>query len=192
MLNSNYFRRILGIVIIVAAIATFAVIIRYFIDNARKDDKNLSKSVSTDISMKTIHFTESHQNQNKWELFAESGIYDKPADKTSLEDIRFIVERDPKNGPVTVTARHGEYLHKAKAVQLNGNVRATTRDGMTFETEQISYDSTAQTFTTTRRIRLIDAALSVDGVGMELSVDKQRATVKGNVEATVYPGKRGK
>ena len=35
-------------------------------------------------------------------------------EETSLEDVRFIVERDGNNGPVTVTAKHGEYLHTAK------------------------------------------------------------------------------
>lgn len=192
MLKSTYFRRILGFVILVAAVATLVFIIRYFIDNASKDKKSLTRSFSTDLSMETIHFSETNQNGKKWELFAEKGIYEKSKDKTSLEDIRFIVERDPKNGPVTVTAKHGAYLHSAKTVQLSGNVLAKTGDGMAFETPRLDYDSAKQIFSTKDRIKLTDAALTVEGVGMDLSVDKQLSTVRNHVEATVYPGKRKK
>jgi len=190
MSKSLYFRRILGFVILLAALATIAVIIRYFINNAKNDNKNSSKSVSSDITMETIHFTESHQNRKDWELFAHSGIHDKPKEKTSLADVRFIVERDIKNGPVTVTAKQGVYLHTPKTIHLSGNVLAKTENGMTFETTQINYDSAKKTFMTKEKVRLTDAALSVDGVGMDLFVDRQQAIVKSRVEATVYPGKR--
>ena len=190
MLKSLNFRRILGLVIILAILATGAVISRYFIDNAKNDTKNLSKSVSADITMKTIHFTESVQNRKKWELFARSGSFDKPTEKTSLEEVRFIVERDNNKGPVTVTAHNGEYLHAAKTVHLRGNVLAKTDDDMTFETGQITYHSATKSFTTKEKVRLTDEALTVEGVGMDLFVDRQQAVVKSQVDATVYPGKR--
>lgn len=189
MPRSDYFRRILGLVILIAALATVAVIVRYFIDSSRKDSKTVSSSFPADISMKAIHFTESRQNRKKWELFARSGSYDKQKETTSLEDVRFIVERDRKNGPLTVTARRGVYLHTPKTVNLEGNVKAVTEKGMTFETPSLSYDSAQQLFTTGERVKLTDEALSVEGTGMELSVDRQQAVVKSQVEATVYPGK---
>ncbi len=192
MSKTTYFRRILGLVILVAAVATLTMVIRYFIDSARKERKTLSSSLSTDISMKTIHFSENHQNEKKWELFAQKGSYDKPKETTSLEDVRFVVERDKKNGPVTVTAKQGDYQHTAKSIQLDGNVIAKTADGMTFETPRINYDSKSQTFSTKDKIRLTDAGLTVDGVGMDLYVDRQQAVVRNQVEATVFPGKRKK
>ena len=75
-------------------------------------------------------------------------------------------------------------------VDLEGNVLAKTKNGMTFETSQINYDSEKKRFTTKEKIRLTDAALTVEGTGMDLSVNSQQAIVKSQVEATVYPGKR--
>lgn len=192
MLNFTHIRRILGFIILVIAAATLAMIIHYFIDNSGKGGKPLSRPLSADITMQTIHFSESLQNKKKWELFAQSGIHDKSNEKTSLEDIRFIVERDTKNGPVTVTAKHGNYLHKLKIINLSGNVIVRTDDGMTFETTQISYDSEKQAFSSKNRIKLTDSALTVEGVGMDLLVGKQQSIVRDQVEATVYPGKRKK
>lgn len=191
MLKSHYFRRILGFVVLLAALATSAVIIRYFIENAKKDNKDHSKSVSTDITMKAIHFTENQQNRKKWELFANRGIYDKTKEKTNLEEVRFIVER--RNcSPVTVTARHGQYEHQPKLVLLTGNVMGSTPEGMTFETARITYDSASQTLTTKERIKLTDAALTLEGIGMNFYVEQQQTVVNEQVEATIYPGKRKK
>ena len=190
MRKSLYLKRILGFSVLLAAIATTAVVIRYFTENTRKDKLPLSNSQSTDISMKTIYFTESRENIKEWELYARSGIHDKAKEVTSLEDIRFIVATDGNYGPVTVTARHGECLHTPKTVHLEGNVLAKTESGMTFETSQINYDSAKKRFTTRERIRLTDAALTVEGIGMDLSVDSQQAIVKSQVDAVVYPGKR--
>lgn len=190
MRKSLYFKRILGFTILFAAVATIVVVVRYFASNVQTDKKNFSTSRSTDISMKTIYFTESHQNKKKWELFAQSGLHDKTKELTSLEDVRFVVERDLKNGPVTVTAQHGSYLHKSKTVHLEGNVLAKTENGLTFATSQIDYDSAKKVFITKEKIRLTDAALTVEGVGMDLYSEKQQAIVKSRVEATVYPDKR--
>jgi LPS export ABC transporter protein LptC len=192
MRKSLYFKRILGFTIIFSAIVTSVVVVRYFTGNAQKDTNTRSDPQSTDISMKTIYFTESHQNRKKWELFAQSGIHDKANELTSLKDIRFIVERDPKNGPITVTARSGQYRHKTKTVHLEGDVLAKTANGMTFTTAKIEYDSAEKVFTTQERIRLTDAALTVEGVGMDVYNDRQQAIVKSRVEAVIYPGKRVK
>ena len=63
---------------------------------------------------------------------------------------------------------------------------------MAFETPRLNYDSARQMFSTKSRIKLTDAALTVEGVGMDLWVDRQQSIVRKQVEATVYPGKRKK
>lgn len=190
MRNSLYFRRILGCTLTVAIVATVAVVVHYFTGATQKDENQVSGSQSTDSSMKTIYFTESHQNRKKWELFAQSGIHDKASELTSLKDVRFVVERDPKNGPITVSAQSGQYQHKTKTVRLEGDVLAKTANGMAFTTSQIDYNSVSKLFTTNGKIRLTDAALTVEGVGMEIYSDRQQAIIKSRVDATIYPGKR--
>ena len=192
MRKSLYLKRILGFSVLFAALATTVMVIRYFAVNVRKDKLPISNSQSTEISMKTIYFTESHENKKKWELFAQSGTHDKAKEVTSLEDVRFIVARDGDIGPVTITAQHGNYSHKSKTVQLEGNVLAKTKNGMVFQTSQLDYNSAKRVFITKEKVSLNDASLTVEGVGMELSVDSQKAIVKSQVEATIRPVRRMK
>jgi LPS export ABC transporter protein LptC len=143
-----------------------------------------------DLALKEIRFTDSSQGKLRWELFAESGAYDKPADTSFLDKVRFIVHDAHPFGPLTVIARRGEYPHVTRDVRLSGGVTAEGEKGFSFATETVSYSAGRRQFTAPDRVRLTDGALSVEGVGMDLSVARQEARIHSQVVATIDPGKR--
>ena len=192
MRSSTLARRLLGLTILVAIAALTIVIVRYFVTSHFKNSSLENKSAAVDVALKSIHFTESDSTGKKWELFATNGAYDKEKDRSSLEEIRFIVEKKQSNGPVTLTARHGEYAHASKNVLLKGDVKAVTAGGATFTTTVISYDSAKRTMSTAERVKLSDAALSVEGDGFDYNLDTGIATMHSRVTAVITPGKREK
>lgn len=192
MRSSTLARRLLGLTIVVAIAALTIVIVRYFIASHFKSSRAENKSAAVDVALKSIHFTESDSTGKKWELFAANGAYDKANDRSSLEEIRFIVEKKLSSGPVTLTSRHGEYAHASKNVLLKGNVKAVTADGATFTTTIISYDSAKRIMSTKERVKLSDATLSVEGEGFDYNLDTGIATMHSRVTAVITPGKREK
>jgi LPS export ABC transporter protein LptC len=190
MANSLFVRRLLGLFVLLGALALLVVVFRYFNRSNHKKQVTLP-AASVDLALKNLHFTESGDGQQVWELFAAEGDYNRAADLSTLKDLRFIVLK-AKNGPVTVTARRGEYLHAAKKVTLIDDVVARGKDGMTFATTRITYDTGRRTFATVAPVRLTDGRLTVEGVGMDLDVDKQQAHVRGQVSTTILPGKSTK
>lgn len=192
MRSSILARRLLGLTIVVAIAALTLVIVRYFIASQLKSSRPANNTAAVDVALKSIHFTESDASGKKWELFAANGAYDKANERSSLEDIRFIVEKKLSSGPVTLTARHGEYAHASKNVLLKGDVKAVTTDGTTFTTTAINYDSAKRTMSTNEKVRLSDAALSVEGDGFNFNLDTGIATMQSRVTAVITPGKRKK
>jgi LPS export ABC transporter protein LptC len=190
MLSSLFLRRLLGGILLAAVAALAVAIVIYFIRSSLRESKSVERSPAVELALKSIHFTESDASVRKYELFAASGEYDKVTDTTSLTDIRFVVERGVKDGPVTVTSRHGEYFHASKNVNLQGDVIARTKDGTTFETSKVMYNSTSRVLSGNDRVKLVDAALTVDGIGFDLKVDSRETRVHSDVTATIYPGKR--
>jgi LPS export ABC transporter protein LptC len=190
MLNSPLLRRLLGAILIIALLAVVAVTVRFFADNSRRDKHSPSKQFAADVALKAIHFTECDADRKKWELFSESGEYDKAEEKTTLSGIRFIVESDQK-GPVTVTARYGEYFHSSRNLTLKGDVVARMKDGAFFETPGLSYSSKSKIFSTKEHVKFVDKGLAVEGVGMDFKMDGLTARVHSKVSATLHPGKRG-
>ena len=190
MSNSLFVRRLLGLFVLLGVLALLVVVFRYFNRSGHKKQVKLP-AASVDLALKNLHFTESDSGQRVWELFAAEGAYDKTTDLSTLKELRFIVLK-AKTGPVTVTARRGEYLHGARKVTLIDDVVARGKDGITFNTARITYDTEQRTFTTAAPVRLADGRLTVEGVGMDLDVDKQQAHVRRQVTATILPGKSDK
>lgn len=190
MFSSLFVRRLLGVLILVAVAALVIVVVRYFVSNERREGRSAPRALAVDVALKKIHFTESDASARKWELFASSGQYDKNADRTSLQDIRFVLERSGKGGPVTITAQQGEYAHASKNVTMRGDVLAQTEDGTSVTTPRVSYNAANRVLSGKERVKLVDAALSVEGNGFDLAVDRRETWIHHDVTATIYPGKR--
>lgn len=191
MANSIYVRRLLGLFVLLGALALLVVVFRYFNRSGQHKMQVKPPASSVDLALNALHFTESDSGEKAWELFAVQGEYDKAADLSTLKDLRFILLK-AKSGPVTVTARRGEYLHAAKRVTLIDDVVARGKGGIAFDTSRITYDMTRRTFDTAAPVRLVDGRLTVEGVGMDLNVGDQKAHVHRQVTATIYPGKSDK
>jgi LPS export ABC transporter protein LptC len=190
MRNSLSVRRLLGFILLVAFVALSAVVINYFINSSSQVGKPALRPVDADVALKSIHFTESDATAKKWELFAESGAYNKPTDTSSLTIIRFIIERNGTGGPVTVTARRGEYAHASKNVRLEGDVQSRTKEGTTFSTASLVYYAARRVIHGTERVILADNALKVEGTGFELNLDSQETRIYRDITATINPGKK--
>lgn len=188
MANSLYVRRLLGLFVLLGALALGVVVFRYFSQSGRQRPQ-VSAPASVDLAMKSLHFTESSADRTKWELYAASGEYSKSADLSILKDLRFILFRAGNAGRITVTAKKGEYAHAAKKVTLSGNVMAEGTDGVSFETPKISYDSARRIFRTDEHVRMTSDRMAVEGVGMEFKMNDQTAHIQSRVEATIYPEK---
>jgi LPS export ABC transporter protein LptC len=192
MPNSLLFRRLLGGILIVALLVVVAVAVRFFIEGSSKDKQSPSLRFAADIGLKKIHFAETDAGRKKWELFAESGEYDKSSEKTTLSGIRFIVDSEQK-GPVTVTAKHGEYFHSSKNLVLRGGVVARAEDGAFFKSPELLYSSKTRIFSTREHVTFSDKGLMVEGMGMDFKIDGFAANIHSRVSATLYPSEmRGK
>jgi LPS export ABC transporter protein LptC len=192
MPNSLFFRRLLGFILIAAVTLLTVVVVRYFSNSPLRENRPTVHSNAVDVSLQSIHFIETDASARKWQLFAASGEYDKVSDKSSLKDIRFVIERDGKGGPVTLTARHGEYSHASKNVNLQGNVLARTEEGTSLETPEVMYSSRSRILSGKERVKIDDAALTVEGTGFDFDIDSRNARIHNDVTATIYPGKRKK
>jgi LPS export ABC transporter protein LptC len=189
MSKTLHLRRLLALFIILSAATLGVTVFRYFSNTAHKENRRPTLQSSVDLALKTIHFTESSGEGIKWELFAAKGEYDKSAELSTLQDIRFVIKQVERYGNIVVTAREGQFAHASKKVTLAGDVLAKNDNGATFETSRITYDSGRQFFKTVEKVRMIDGGLTVEGKGMEMSLENKEARIMSRVTATILPGK---
>ena len=191
MQTNRYLRRLLALFVVGAAVLLVVVIGR---NRVGKQPALVTRQPflpkGVDLSLHQIHFSESQGNSRKWELFAASAAYDKTADVSRLEKIRFVVARGQHFGSLVVIADRGEYYHASKDVLLVGNVQAEGEKGFHFEAGQVHYRASQSSLATPGPVRLSNGPLRVTGVGLELSTDTGQAHILHQVEADIVPARR--
>lgn len=189
MRTDRYLRRLLVVFVVVAVAALVVVIGRNRVARQSPTIHQSALPQGVDLALQQIHFSETQGATRKWELFAVSAAYDKAADVTRLEKIRFIVSPASALGPLTVTADRGEYHHATKDVRLVGHVRADGDKGFHFETGQVAYRASQSMLTTPDRISLVNGPLRVTGIGLELATETRQARFLQQVTAVIAPEK---
>ncbi len=192
MLRILHLRRLLALFIILSAVVLLIMVFRYFSGTSFMTNRRSALQSSVDLTLKTIHLTESSGKEIKWELFAANGEYDKSAEISTLNNIRFVIMQTGQYGNIVVTAKNGQFAHASKIVTLSNNVHAKSAKGTSFETSRIIYDSGKRLFKTLDQVRMTDGSLTVEGRGMEMSLEKGEAIIMSQVMATIRPAKLGK
>lgn len=191
MIKTNKIRHILAFIIVLATLYVAVSLALKLGASGKRKEGLPALPHNVEISLSTIHYTETKNGIKQWDLFAEKGEYDKAKDVTRLTGVRMVLHERGKSGDITLVADRADYFNASKDVALSGNVVAKSESGMEFTTGQASYESNRSVVVTEDRVRFSDGRLSVTGVGMELFVKTRQARILRDVTATIAPGKRG-
>jgi LPS export ABC transporter protein LptC len=186
MVMPVYIKPLLALLVIAAIAGITAVVLRngpHGSAPVRPASQQLPHNI--DVALKKARFSEIQGGLLVWELVAERVEYDKSGDTAYLTDIRMEFQRTRSHGMVTVTADRGEYLNSAKKVRLNGHVHVETEDGASFKTGSIVYAGVNAQFSTPDPVIFQQQRLQLTAVGMDLSVNNQRARFHSSVDAVI-------
>jgi LPS export ABC transporter protein LptC len=183
----NKIRRFLAVVAVLATVLVAATI-AYRIHRespGKKPERKLPLQV--DVSLQKVHFTETREGAKRWDLSADRAEYNRQSDTTSLTGVKLLVEGAPSVGELQVTADRADYNNASRDVVLNGNVRGVTGKGMTFSTTRVNYLAAKSQLQTAERVRLTDAGLELEGVGMEFQTQTRKFKLLKDVSAVYRP-----
>jgi LPS export ABC transporter protein LptC len=186
MVMPVYIKPLLALLVIAVIAGITAVVVRdgnHGSAPVRPASQQLPHNI--DVTLKKARFSEIQGGLLVWELVAERVDYDKSGDTAYLTDIRMEFQRTGSHGTVTVTADRGEYLSSVKKVRLNGHVHVVTEDGASFKTGSIVYTGANAQFSTPDPVVFQQQKLQLAAVGMDLSVNNQRARFHSSVDAVI-------
>lgn len=189
MVNQTKIRQLLAWVIIIAVLALAAAIALKAYRGMRTGPMLPSLPKNIDVSLQKIHYTETKGGSKKWDLLADKAEYDKAGEMVRLTGIRLEVAMAGKTGDLVLTSQQADYHTRTRDVELIGNVVAKSASGMEFTTGRIAYIAAGSMLKTADRVKFTDAALAVEGVGMEFLLDTKRLKIMQRVEASYTPGK---
>jgi LPS export ABC transporter protein LptC len=183
----NKIRRFLAITAVLAT-AFVAATIAYRMHQGHSPKRAIPKlPLQVDISLQRVHYTETRQGVKRWDLSADRAEYNKQSDTTSLTGVRFIVFGVKSTGELKITADRADYNNASRDVVLTGNVHGQGSKGFEFSAPTASYLAARSVIESKDRVRIVDAGLELEGVGMEFQTQARRFKLMKDVSAVYRP-----
>jgi LPS export ABC transporter protein LptC len=137
-----------------------------------------------------LTYTQVREGTRKWTLSAESARYDEGQGFVTLDKVTIDYFPD-KGGPMVMVGDTGDYDQRHQLVNIRGNVRGSTADGITLKTDHLAYAEVEQTVETDSWVTIKGARFSVTGKGMLAVVPNNTVTFKSQVSCTFIPSGKG-
>jgi len=191
MPNTRRIRQILAAAIVVASIALVVAIVFRQFHSAQSENVSRPLSPEIDMSLARLNFSEMRGNDKLWDLAAERADYDKKTGTVKLTAVKADIYGG-KAGGMVITSESGSYLEALHLVKMQKNVKAVTKKGMVFTTEQLEYRTEPGLIRADRPVKVVDGRLTLTAHKMDMSLNDEIAHFKGAVDAVIegYHAKR--
>lgn len=139
---------------------------------------------SADVQIKEFIYTEVGKAKSKWEVKAESAVYDKKQNLAVLELVR--VKLITSDGKVfTMNADKGRIKTDKKTIEINGNVIIKSDDGDRFSTDYLEYDDTEKKFYTNAQVTMKNKRMEITGKGLTIFMNRGELNIPSMVKAVI-------
>lgn len=175
--------RIVLVLIIFSIIGILAVV--YL--NYRKLIENPEKMIAafkpgTDMTIDNIHQTTTRNGRKEWQLDAASAHYIDTEKKVRLEDLgmTFFLENQQQ---IQLTAESGILETETQNISIKGQVKLKNEDA-NLQTDELHYQHDKQFIFADTPVTITGDVFQLSAESMTLDLEKGRAVLKGNVQAT--------
>ncbi len=141
-------------------------------------------SDNVDVEMKDILYTETGDDQVKWEIKAAAARYMKGANLVLFEDVRatLLMKRGEK---YVLSGDRGEFHTDTKDIKLAGRVKILTERGDTFKADHLHYANAQRKITADGPVSFESGRMQVNGEGLRMNIAKQELTLLAKVRARI-------
>lgn len=173
----------------IATISTFVVVGRA----SPVSGEEISGS-TPDVKITKFHLVETKDGKTLWEVWGDRGeIFEKGEVATVAKVANPVtVVLHSEHGKLTARSNSARVNMRTKDIRLEGNVRATSEQGNSLQTESLDWLAKDRRVSTRMPVTLVRGALTSWGVGMEAETDLERATFLSRVRSHVAPESIGK
>lgn len=135
-----------------------------------------------DLTMQTIHYTETRNGERVWSVQADSAEHDLTSGQARVETIRMVVY-DKRNGDIRISAQQGDLDLERRQVRLRGKVVVETGKGQRLLADDLLFVDAERTVSTDGPVVVVGPEFEVSGVGLHYVIDSRRLTLRDQVEA---------
>lgn len=184
MLPLHKIRYLLAVFFILLVIGIVVAVFNKKTVQVSPEPKSGQLPANIDVALKNARFNEVRNGVAVWELTADKTEYDQTGEIADLTGVKMLF-RKTSFGKIILTAEKAHYSAKTRDVQLRKNIKVTTENGVSFETESLDYDAGRSEFRTDEQVTFHQNRLSLKALGMKMFINNQKAKFGSQVDARV-------
>ncbi len=172
------------VVIVIAVIASAAVIYLIFWGGLSEDKRVKIFSDSVDIQVKDVLYTDVSSSGLKWEIRADT-VKDMKKDNLAVfENVKVkIITKEGKT--LVIAGKNGRLNTENKNMDIAGNVTIVSDKGDRLTTDILKYSGSEQRVYTQSPVVMENGRMRVGGTGMSLSLKKEDLSLLSKVKARI-------
>ena len=149
----------------------------------KKQSSDSSRSAAQGI-LSDFVYTRSQRGETQWELRAKEAEFFQQRNQLVLNQ----VEGEAFSGErrITLQGERGEVDLESRLGSLTGNVVGRTNDGYILHTAQLNFDARNKVANTDEAVLLTGPSLTMEGVGMDLDLQRQTFALRERVRASIW------
>ena len=136
-----------------------------------------------DIRVEGVRHFELNGESILWAIDAEEARFFQPKSVVEFDNVR-ITFYPSAGGDMTLVARKGYYETNTRNMSADDGVTGMTDQGYWFWTPRMSYDAASKEITSTDKVILRRDRLSIEGIGLQGSVETRNFHILSAVKAT--------
>jgi LPS export ABC transporter protein LptC len=181
MKNLKFF---IGLLIIGSLVVVVTMVFRTMAPQGEKTPPVPESSISADLKLDWVHYTETHEGVKEWEVEAVSAVYYKENSAVLLEKVKATFFGKNQETYVLI-AEKGRFDTQTKTIEGFDGVRLDSSDGYQLRTRTLKYLSATKEIRTEDPISMNGPHVQVEGIGLVVEIDRQRMRVMKQVQTTL-------
>lgn len=177
---------LIGLLIIGSLVVVATMVFRTMAPQDEKTPPVPESSISADLKLDRVHFTETHDGVKEWEVEAVSAVYYKENNAVLLEKVKATFFGKNQETYVLI-AEKGRFDTQTKTIEGFDGVRLDSSNGYQLRTRTLKYLSEAKEIRTEDPISMNGPHVQVEGIGLVVEIDRQRVRVLKQVQTTLDP-----
>jgi LPS export ABC transporter protein LptC len=132
--------------------------------------ESFEKTPEGAVKLEKLHYSGQRDGKLAWELDAGSAIYSKEDDLMRLKGVEVKFYSTGGTNYI-IKSESGGYDGDSGLIEVFGDVRVDTKDGLKLRTERLKFLSASNEITTDEDVELAASGMLVTGTGFEMEIE---------------------
>jgi LPS export ABC transporter protein LptC len=143
-----------------------------------------AKDSQANLSLKGLRLTETEEDRVLWRMEADSALFFQQQRSAQFSNIKLTLYQE-ENPVLWLEGKEADFNMDSRDVTIEGQVVASSQDGLTFETNSLKWWNQKRIISTSDPVKISRPHIQIQGRGLEADLGLERLTISNSVYTVI-------